>query len=275
MSSLLYFTAIYSLTVLICVTTIFLLSRLRDDNTIMDLGYGLVFIIATWFTIFLTLSYHPISYLTAIMVTLWGTRLSSRLIIKHIGKPEDPRYGAWRELWLKKGRLYFILRSYLQINLFQGILIVIISLPVILIISNPETVLLPWLVAGTLVWMTGLAIETIADKQLDNFLKRKREGLGSEVLMKEGLFRYSRRPNYFGESLVWFGLAIVAVSTPLGWLGLMGAFTITFIVTRITGPMLENIFLKQYPEEYQAYMRTTSYFIPLPPKVDNKNVLDR
>lgn len=84
--------------------------------------------------------------------------------------------------------------------------------------------------------------------------------------LAEGLFRYSRRPNYFGETLVWWGIATMVLPLPFGYLGLVGPITITYIVTRITGPMLEKIFIEKYNTPYVEYMKQTSYFIPLPPK---------
>ncbi len=84
--------------------------------------------------------------------------------------------------------------------------------------------------------------------------------------MTTGLFRYSRRPNYFGETLIWWGLAIMVLPLPFGYLALISPIVITYIVTCVTGPMLEKIFLARNEAEYRAYMETTSYFIPLPPK---------
>jgi len=80
--------------------------------------------------------------------------------------------------------------------------------------------------------------------------------------MTRGLFSLSRRPNYFGETLIWWGLAIMVLPLPLGWIAISSPLLITYIVTKVTGPMLEDSFLEKYPEKYQHYMDTTSYFIP-------------
>ena len=84
--------------------------------------------------------------------------------------------------------------------------------------------------------------------------------------MVTGLFRYARRPNYFGETLIWWGLAVIVLPLPFGYLGLISPLLITYIVTMVTGPMLEKIFLEKYPTEYRAYMDRTNYFIPWLPK---------
>jgi steroid 5-alpha reductase family enzyme len=109
----------------------------------------------------------------------------------------------------------------------------------------------------------------VADYQLDKFIARKKAGTETATIMKRGLFKYSRRPNYFGETLVWWGLAIITLPLPFGWIGLISPILITYIVTKITGPMLEKIFLEKYPEEYGKYIAETAYFIPQKP---NNNI---
>lgn len=269
MSTLLLTCGIFGSVVLLCAGVIFILSRLLRDNSIMDIAYGPIFAIATWGTIYLTDRFSSFTLILALMVTLWAARLSLRILRKNWGKPEDARYAAWREQWCERGELYFILRSFLQINLLQGLIITIVSLPIIVGIDSafaPDT---PWLVAGLSVFLLGLLIETTADLQLDRFIARKKAGTEPAQLMTTGLFRYSRRPNYFGESLIWWGLCLTTVSLPGGLVGIAGPLLITYIVTRVTGPMLEEIFLAKYPQEYRAYMERTNYFIPWFPKSNN------
>jgi steroid 5-alpha reductase family enzyme len=187
-------------------------------------------------------------------------------------KPEDARYAAWRALWSTRGQLYFIIRSYLQINLLQGAIILIVASPLVVSLTqlSVTTAQFPFLIysvpLGILIFATGLIIETVADWQLDNFIAGKRAGTETAPLMTRGLFHYCRRPNYFGESLIWWGLSICVLPLPYGYLALISPLVITYIVTHVTGPMLEKIFLEKYPVEYAAYMATTSYFIPWPPR---------
>ena len=143
---------------------------------------------------------------------------------------------------------------------------VVIGLPLIVAISSGQAKFPIIALFGTALMLLGLGLETLADKQLDHFLKRKQAGIETAVIMDQGLFRYSRRPNYFGESLVWFGLALSVATLPFGYIALLSPFLITYIVTMVTGPMLEAIFINKYPEEYGAYMKRTSYFIPWPPR---------
>lgn len=255
-------TAIYSLFVLIYVTGVFLVARLREDNSVMDIFYGPAFAIATWATVVATNTYTTPALVTAGLVTVWALRLGIRIGRKNWGADEDERYAKWRTEWTKRSNLYFIMRSYIQINLLQGIIIVLVSLPMIILIAS-EAVLSAWTVLGAIVFVFGLSYESIADWQLDAFIARKKAGTEEATLMQQGLFAYSRRPNYFGESMIWCGIALTAVSVPtVGILALVSPLLITYILAKVTGPMLERNFLERYPEKYQAYMDSTNYMIP-------------
>ncbi len=238
----------------------------------MDIAYGPTFLISGIASALLLTSYSWLTLLILSLIALWSLRLGIRIFRKNYGQKEDARYAAWRTLWSTRGQVYFIVRSYLQINLLQGIIILVVASPLIISLTqlSVSTTLYPLLVysipLGVLIFITGLVIETVADWQLDRFIAGKRTGTETATLMTQGLFRYSRRPNYFGESLIWWGLAIIVLPLPYGYLALLSPLLITFIVTRVTGPMLEQIFLEKYPVEYAAYMATTSYFIPLPPR---------
>jgi steroid 5-alpha reductase family enzyme len=233
----------------------------------MDIAYGPAFFFATAGTLLVTNEYLPLPVIMVACIGVWAARLAIRIGRKNWGKPEDPRYAAWRTKWEARGRLYFLLRSYLQVNLLQGIIILVVASSFVIAISAPITAVSWWAVGlGLFVYLAGLAYESIADYQLDQFLARKRAGTEPATLMTTGLFRYSRRPNYFGETLIWWGLALMVLPLPYGWVAIFSPLLITFIVTRVTGPMLEDIFLEKYPEEYRAYMARTSYFIPLPPR---------
>ena len=266
METLLVSFGIYFCLVITLATGVFILMQLKRDNSLMDIAYGPLFFIAAVLSLWLTNTTDTLPVLITLATGVWAIRLARRIFLKNWGKPEDVRYAAWRDAWLKRGELYFILRSFLQINLLQGILIVMISVPFIISLTYADAVVWPFVYIGGVIFLIGLTIETLADIQLDAFLKRKKDGTEPAVLLTTGLFHYSRRPNYFGETLIWWGFAIMVLPLPYGYLGLIGPLTITYIVTKITGPMLENIFLNKYGDAYRAYMRTTSYFIPFPPK---------
>lgn len=266
MESLLINLGIYFCLVIILATGMFILMQFKHDNSLIDIAYGPLFFISAGLALWLTDTTAILPICITLAIGLWAFRLARRIFLKNWGKAEDIRYKTWRQEWLKKGELYFIFRSYLQINVLQGILIVLISMPFIVALTFSADISWPFLIMGGVVFLTGLIIETVADIQLDNFLERKKAGSESAVILTTGLFHYSRRPNYFGETLIWWGLAITVLPLPYGYLGLIGPLTITYIVTKITGPMIENIFLTKYGGTYREYMRTTSSFIPFPPK---------
>lgn len=246
---------------------VFFIARIRHDNSVMDIAYGPTFFIGALGAAYLTDTSGVLLAAVIGSIGVWSVRLSSRIFAKNFGKPEDTRYAKWREQWMKKGRWYFLLRSYLQVNVLQLVIIWFVSLPIILALSYPTEYSLTFLAIGLFIFAVGLAYESIADYQLDQFITRKKAGVEEADLMTRGLFKYSRRPNYFGETLVWWGLAIMVLPLPFGYLGLISPLLITYIVTKVTGPMLEKAFLEKYPREYQHYIDTTSYFIPLPPRV--------
>jgi steroid 5-alpha reductase family enzyme len=266
LENLLVNTYIYSCILILYVSTVFLISQLKQDNSIMDIAYGPSFLVSAMATVLLLGTTAVLPTVILVLTGLWASRLALRIYRKNKGKPEDARYAAWRTEWQARGNLYFVLRSFLQVNLLQGCIILLVSIPFILAVTFGELFNSIFLAVGILVFLVGLAIESIADYQLDQFLARKRAGTEPAVLMKTGLFRYARRPNYFGETLIWWGFALMVLPLPYGYLGLLSPIVITYIVTKVTGPMLEKIFLDKYPTEYRAYMAETNYFIPGRPK---------
>ena len=257
---------IYSMLVLCLVTAVFVLAQLKQDNSIMDIFYGPIYAISFWGTWYLVGMPGGVSVLVGALVTLWALRLGGRIARKNWNQPEDARYAAWRTEWCQRGSVYFLIRSYLQIKILQGFIIVLVATPLWLtlgLVSIPTTGVL---ILGAMVVLTGILYESIADWQLDAFIARKKADTTEATLMKTGLFRYSRRPNYFGESLVWWGFALLVVSNGLDtWFVLVSPILITYILLRVTGPMLEEHFLEKYPQAYAAYMAETNYFIPGPP----------
>jgi steroid 5-alpha reductase family enzyme len=245
---------------------VFIIARVRRDNSVMDIAYGPAFLISTLGAAFLTNTSGLLLAAVIGGIGIWSLRLSVRIFRKNSGKPEDPRYAKWRTLWTEKGRTYFLIRSYLQVNLLQVIIILFVALPAIIAMSYPAEYSSVFLIAGSLVFLFGLLYETIADWQLDQFIAGKKAGTEEADLMTKGLFKYSRRPNYFGETLIWWGLAIMVLPLPFGYLGLISPLLITYIVTLVTGPLLEDYFLEKYPEKYQAYIDTTNYLMPWFPK---------
>ena len=246
-------------------TTLFVFAVIKRDNSIADIGYGIGFILVAYTGLFVGDNPfgHTSSFVELVvvaLVTLWGARLALRIYTKNKGKPEDFRYAKWRAEWK-----FFYLRSYLQVFLLQGVIIYIISLPVLLVthMGGTDTSDMFALICGVLVWFIGFFFEAVGDRQLDIFLK-KPESKGK--LMTTGLWRFTRHPNYFGESLMWWGIFVVAYASghPLWYIAVISPLLITFLLLKVSGIPLLEAKMSEHPD-WLEYARRTSVFIPLPP----------
>jgi len=221
MEHLLIYSSVVASILLAYLTLVFVLALIKRDNSIMDIAYGPAFFVCLLGAALVFDTSSELLTVVLLCIGLWSVRLSTRIFKKNYGKPEDARYAAWRTEWSKRGRWYFILRSYSQIYLLQGAIIFLVALPGTVALAAGADYSLGFLTAGLLIFIFGLTYETIADHQLDTFLNRKRAGTETATLMTRGLFHYSRRPNYFGETLVWWGLAIMVLPLPFGYLALI------------------------------------------------------
>lgn len=247
--------------VFILVTLTFALALAWRDNRALEVAYGLIFIAVALITFFLFSERALIQAVVTVLVIFWGIRLSARVFLRNRLQPEDRRYAAWREEWKAKGRFYFVFRTYFQVFLLQGLIGWLVSLPIILVNASPAPYWNLFATIGVIIWCIGFVLESVADYQLDRF-KRNPENKGR--VMTRGLFRFSRRPNYFGEALMWWGLAVVALSNPFAWIAILSPAIITYIVVTVTGPITEKVWEEN--EEYQDYKKRTSYFVPWFPK---------
>ena len=232
------------------------LSLLLKNSGIADIAWGLGFCLIAaycWITVEPT---FPGAFVVLIMVFLWGFRLAGYIFWRGLGKAEDWRYKKWRDDW---GKTFYV-RSYLQVFLLQGFLMILVSFPVINIITSqgaPSE--LGWVeVLGVGLWLIGFLWETISDFQL-YFFKKNPANKGK--IMTTGLWAYSRHPNYFGEILLWFGVLIFSLPYGNQLTSLFGFLVITFLVVKVSGvAMLEKKYVDN--EDYQDYIKRTWALIP-------------
>ena len=221
----------------------------------VDTAWGLGFIYLGLITFFSQSGYGWLQRWVLILVGIWGLRLATHITKRNLKKSEDARYVVYRQKW---GREFWS-RAYTNIYLMQGLLILVVSLPVIAVLSSPHASLNVLSILGLGVGAFGIVFEATADYQLRSFLRSSKGGI-----MQSGLWHYSRHPNYFGEITTWLGFGLVAVSVGRWW-GLLGPTVIAFLIIKISGiPPLE----KRYANDkaYQVYAKRTSVLIPLPPK---------
>ena len=235
----------------------FIISLIKKRNDVADIAWGIGFVLIAWLSFFISgFSFKAI--LVNSLVTVWGLRLAWHIFNRNKNKPEDSRYLEWRKTWKN-----FYLRSFLQVFMLQGIFLFLISLPVIFInnsVSNNFGILE---IMGLLIWGLGFYFESIGDYQLKQFITKP----GNKgKIMNQGLWRYSRHPNYFGEVTQWWGLYIIALSIPFGFLTIIGPITITILILFVSGvPLLEKKYAGR--KDFEEYKKRTSVFFPLPPKI--------
>lgn len=207
---------------------------------------------------------NPKQITAAILIGAWSARLgyhlTKRIAKHHAG--EDTRYIKLREFWQEKANQYFLL-----LFLGNATLVLLLALPFLLVASDPNLSFDTFPIIGTIVTLIGLIGETLADKQMSDY---KATAPDPKSICKSGLWKYSRHPNYFFESVIWFGFFIFALGSPWGWTTIYAPAIITFLLLKVTGiPPSEKSSLKSKGDAYREYQRTTSPFIPLPPKSEN------
>lgn len=237
----------------------FVVSLVKKRNDVADVAWGLGFVLLAWTSFFISGGSGARGMLVGLLVSVWGLRLAWHIHARNKGKAEDYRYLAWRKEW---GRWFFI-RSYFQVYLLQGLFLFLIVLPVLLINSRAEMSLGLLDVFGVAVWLFGFYFEVVGDAELARFIK---DPANKGKLMQGGLWSYTRHPNYFGEVTQWWGIWLVALSLPGGWLTILGPLTITFLILKVSGiPMLEKK-MAEHPD-FAEYKKRVSVFFPLPPRI--------
>ncbi len=236
-----------------------LLSLVLANASIVDITWGLGFVIVAWAVRLRVDGNAARQDLLVAMTTLWGLRLAMHLFVRNHGKGEDYRYRAMRKRWGAR----FALISLATVFALQGLLMWIVSLPVQLgqVSDSPNLGVVAWI--GVAVWAIGLFFEVVGDAQLVVF---KRDPINAGAVMNRGLWRYTRHPNYFGDACVWWGIALVAAETDVGRWGLIGAAVMTFLLRRVSGVTLLEKSLIKRRAGYDEYVARTSPFIPMPPK---------
>lgn len=225
---------------------------------VVDVAWGLGFVGVAWIGVLIGGGDPLRNWLLTILVTVWGLRLTWHMYVKSKGRGEDPRYVDLLERSGGNG-LGTIARKIFGI---QGVSQWFVSLPLQVSAVSESTGLLPILALGTLLWIVGVSFEAIGDAQLRKF---KSDPANKGKIMDRGLWAWTRHPNYFGDSSVWWGLWLIAASAWPGVLTILSPVAMTYFLVYATGARLLEKTMSRRPG-YPEYQRRTSYFLPRPPR---------
>lgn len=238
------------------------LSRRLVDCSVVDLYWGFGFGVIAWVLVGLSGNRHPAALLLAGLVTLWSVRLGVHLWLRHRrAEAEDPRYADMRARY---GERWPTL-SFWLVFMLQALVMWLIALPLHLslgTVAADARVDGATVAFGAAVFAVGFVIEAVADAALARF---KRDPAHAGRLLTTGLFAWSRHPNYFGESVLWWGFGLVAFGLCGQWAVFFGPALLTLLLLKVSGiPPLEA-HLAGRPG-FADYVASTSAFIPMPPR---------
>ncbi len=244
--------------ILVMVTALWAVSVAVKDTSIVDIFWGSGFVVVAWVTFVVADGSEGYRWLLVALTTLWGLRLTVHLANRNLGHGEDFRYAKMRE---RHGSRW-PLRSLWSVYWVQGALMWVVSLPVQagqqLGEGSPDW--LAWV--GVAVWGVGLFFETVGDLQLSRFIA---DPANRGKVMDQGLWRYTRHPNYFGDFSVWWGIWLVALSAGAWWT-VVGPLVMSLLLIKVSGAGLLEKSLSKKREGYDEYVARTSGFFPLPPR---------
>lgn len=233
--------------------------RVRRNAGIVDVGWCVGLILVAFLYAASAGGDPDRRMLVAAMVGLYAARLGGYLFRNRVLAPEDARYETLRRWWGDRAHLYFFF--FFQV---QALGVVVFSLPLLVLMQNPRPTLSLWELVGLWLWLVAVVGEGLADWQLARF---KSEPANRWKTCREGLWRYSRHPNYFFEWLHWCAYVPMGVGVPGGWITLMNPAIMLVFLLWVSGiPRAEAQALSIRGEDYRAYQRTTSAFIPWFPK---------
>lgn len=244
--------------ILLFMIAVYVLAQVLDNNSIVDVAWGPGFIATAAALAIARPAFAPAKALVAGLVLLWGTRLAVHILRRNWGRPEDFRYAAMRRRWGRSVRI----KAFFFVFMLQGVLMLVVSLPVTVVFSAPRRPLGVLDVLGAVLFAAGFLYEVIGDLQLAAHVA---DPANKGRLMTRGLWATTRHPNYFGESLLWWGIGLVAVSSKGGWIALLGPLAITLLLVFVSGvPLLEKKYAGR--PDWEAYKARTPIFIPRTPR---------
>jgi steroid 5-alpha reductase family enzyme len=246
-------------------TLLWIISVFIKNVSIVDLFWGLGFVMTASFYFLKTGGFETRKTILLILVAIWGFRLSAYLAWRNIGKGEDFRYRQFR---MKYGEKRYWWISFFQTFLLQGILMWLISLPLLgaqYYEQNSTMGILDGI--GIFLWITGFFFESAGDLQLASF---KADSANKGKVMDKGLWKYTRHPNYFGDAAVWWGYGFLCLAGG-SYLPVIGSVLMTALIIKVSGVALLEKSLNEQKPGYKEYVEKTSAFLPWFPKKSTRS----
>ena len=241
---------------LLLVAVVFwLVSLLRNDVSIVDSLWSLMFLLAALVYASVSGLNGPRETLLLLLVTIWALRLSIYISWRNHGQPEDYRYQEIRA----NNEPGFGYKSFYIVFLLQAFLAWLICLPLMAAISGQTPIgILDY--AGLVLWLVGMFFEVVGDLQLSRF---RRDPANAGKVLDSGLWKFTRHPNYFGEFTLWWGFYLVALSAGAWWT-IIAPVLMTILLLKVSGVALLEKDISERRPKYKAYIEATNAFFPGP-----------
>lgn len=243
-----------AIAVLVYMTFVFVIAQLKKDNSIVDIAWGLGFLLIALLQLLIKSTRDTKDFILTGMIFIWALRLSIHIYLRSKGRGEDFRYAQWRKDWGSKA----VVNAFVRVFMLQGVIMLFVALPIMVVFYNSSNSLSVFNFIGIGVFIFGLLFESIGDFQLYQF-KKNLSNKGK--IIKSGLWKITRHPNYFGEAVLWWGIGIYTIGLDLFYIALIGPLALNLLLLFVSGvPLLEKKF--EGNSEWEEYKKDTSAFIP-------------
>jgi steroid 5-alpha reductase family enzyme len=237
---------------------VFVPAYVLQTELFYDLTGSITYISVTLITVLLSPKVDARSLLLLALVVIWAGRLGTFLFRRVLEKGKDARFEELKVSFIR----------FLNTWTLQGLWVSFtLAAALAAITTTVRRPLGAFALGGFLVWVFGFTIEAVADAQKRRF---REDPENEDDFIETGLWAWSRHPNYFGEIVLWIGVAIIALPVLRGWqwVTLISPVFVTLLITRVSGiPILEKRADEKWggQEDYEKYKERTPVLIPRPP----------